>query len=146
MKRTRLSVAESYKHYLNEIENLKSKYQASDMPIKDVTPLTQNQYKLAFTTQVNAAKMKGQHHPGSARIAEKIARETAFDATDKETRVWEKAMRDLGISDVPSRKSMKYHGMPSALKDAIDRIKDQNPGLSSSALSALIGTQIFGSL
>lgn len=146
MKRKRLSEAESYKHYLDEIEILKSKYQTSDMPIKDVTPLTQRQYKLAFTTQVNAAKMKGQHHPGSARIAEKIARETTFEATDKETRVWEKAMHDLGVSEVPTRKSMKFHGMPSVLRGAIDYAKDQNPGLSSSALAALIGTQIFGSL
>lgn len=146
MKKMKLSEAESYKHYLDEINSIIKKNETLDTPGKRVIPLTQRQYKLAFTAQLNAAKMKGQHHPGSARIAEKIARETTYEASNKETKVWEKAIRELGVSDVPSRKHMKYYGMPSVLRDAIDYVKYENPNLSSSALASLIAAQIFGSL
>ena len=142
----RLSKSDSYSHYLNEINRIILKNEGKGIPSKTITPLTERQYELAHMAQVNAAKMSGQHHPGNARIAEKIARESAYEASFKQTKLWQSAMEELGESNIPSRAHMRYHGMPQSLKDAIEDIKDNNPNLSSKALRALIATQIFGSL
>lgn len=141
-----LSKSDIYEHYLNEVNRIKLINEAKGIPSKTITPLTERQYELAHMAQVNAAKMSGQHHPGNTRIAEKIARESAYEASFKQTKLWQTVMKELGESDIPTRAYMRYHGMPDALKSAIDDIKDNNSNLSSKALRALIATQIFGSL
>lgn len=144
--RQTMTMDAAYEHYLAEVVRLKSKYAVDRDDFNRNTPLVRTAFDTAYVAQVNAALSKGSHHPGTARIAERLARATAYDFSNKQANAWQKLLRQMGSSSIPSYGELRFHGMPKELADAIDYVKNNNVGLNPLALSHVIATQIFGSL